>query len=388
MAATPESPESELIHIWVPDIDSSKGGIQAFSRFFIRAVADALPNTRIAVFSKNDSAPPEWLGAQRPIAFECAGWWPRFQRTPAFTSQIVMSALRERPRAIFTTHVNFAKAAHWLRRITGVRYGAVAHGVDVWSLKDRSLTRALRSADRLVAVSNFTRDRLVQQINLAKDQIGLLPNTFSSEEFVPAPKPHYLLKRFGLHPEQPVILTVARLASEDRYKGYDQILRALPAVRRQIPNVRYILGGHGPDRGRVDALIQQLGVEESVTVAGYVPDHELCGFYNLCDVFAMPSKGEGFGIVFLEALACGKPVIAGNKDGSADAVLNGKLGVLVDPDNFAEIEEALALTLTRRHPLKILQEPDRLRADVIEAYGYPRFVRTIAEHLAALGVRT
>jgi glycosyltransferase involved in cell wall biosynthesis len=296
--------------------------------------------------------------------------------------------LRERPRVILTTHVNFAKAAHWLKRLSKVRYGAVAHGVDVWSLQDPALARALRSADRLVAVSNFTRDRLVEQIGLAKDRIGLIPNTFSSEEFVLEQKPHYLLKRFGLHPDQPVILTVARLASEDRYKGYDQILRALPAVRRQIPNVRYILGGHGPDRGRIEALIRELGVEESVIVAGYIPDHELCGFYNLCDVFAMPSKGEGFGIVFLEALACGKPVVAGNKDGSVDALLNGKLGVLVDPDSIAEIEEALVLILTRRHPLKILQEPERLRAEVIETYGYPRFAGTIAEHLAELGVRS
>ncbi len=82
-----------------------------------------------------------------------------------------------------------------------------------------------------------------------------------------------------------------------------------------------------------------------MTLAGYIPEEELNDHYNLCDVFAMPSKGEGFGIVFLEAMACGKPVLAGNKDGSVDALLGGKLGALVDPDDVAQIAETLIAIL-------------------------------------------
>ena len=95
-------------------------------------------------------------------------------------------------------------------------------------------------------------------------------------------------------------------------------------------------------------MIRELGIESNVTLAGFVPDYELCSHYNLCDLFAMPSKGEGFGIVFLEALACGKPMIAGNKDGSVEAVLNGELGALVDPDNVAEIANAIILKIESR----------------------------------------
>ena len=141
----------------------------------------------------------------------------------------------------------------------------------------------------------------------------------------------------------------------------------------------------GSDRGRVIRLIRELGLTDAVILAGDIPDHELCAFYNLCDVCAMPSKAQGFDTVFLEALACGKPVIAGNKDGSVDAVINRKLGVLVDPDNVAEIAEALVLILTKRHPLGILQDPQRLRAEVIAAYGYARFVEVLATHLAYCG---
>ena len=372
---------SNIIHIWVPDIESAKGGIQAFSRFFIRAVADAYPEADIAVFSKNDNSPPATPIHDRPIRFECAGWWSWGQRTVAFTWQIGRAAIAERPDLILMTHVHFSPAAAWLKSIVGVPYAVVAHGVDVWGVRNRRMIRALRRADRLLAVSNFTRERMRADLGVSGDRIGLVPNTFDADEFRPEPKAHYLLKRFQLESDQPVILTVARLASADRYKGYDQILGVLPAIKEVQPSVRYLLAGSGPDRARIEALIRKLGVEENVTLAGYVPDHELRDFYNLCDVFAMPSKGEGFGIVFLEALACGKPVVAGNKDGSVDAVANGHLGVLIDPDDLNQLKEALILILAHRHPLAILRDPERLRAAVIEAYGYERFRETVKEEV-------
>ncbi len=374
-----------MIHIWVPEFESASGGIQSFSRFFVRAVGELLPDTDIVVLSKNDATAPPAITQSRRFRFDCCGWWSQRDRTAAYTLQLISYALRERPALILSTHVNFVRVARWLKLISGCCYAAVAHGVDVWGLKDRQLRHALRCADRLIAVSHYTRDRMIDELSLAQEKVGLLPNTVDPAAFEPAPKPHFLLQRFGLAADQPVILTVARLDSQESYKGYDQVLRALPKILRVVPNVRYIIGGRGPDRARIEALIKQLRLESCVTLAGYIPDHELSGFYNLCDVFAMPSKGEGFGIVFLEALSCGKPVVAGNKDGSVDAVLNGRLGVLVDPDNVAEIETALTQILQRSHPLKILRSPEELRRGVLEAYGYEQFKRTVGENLEEVG---
>jgi glycosyltransferase involved in cell wall biosynthesis len=427
------------IHIWIPDYESAMGGIQVFSRIFIRALRDCLPDAQFGVLSKNDNSFPalpvaptalNYLprrileeaapqgsvtngGQVNPRAFSttsqlsssvshlpastrsrargrnefrCAGWLPLRLRTSAFALQLLSYTLRHRPDLILTTHVNFAPVAWWANRLTATRYVAVAHGVDVWGVRSPMLRRSLRGASRILAVSSYTRDRMANEMGLEFSRMGLLPNTVDSNHFVPGPKPRYLLKRFGLRPDQRVILTVARLASEERYKGYDQILRALPAIKHVVPDVRYVLGGRGRDRERIEALIRELGLEKSVSLAGYIPDHELCDFYNLCDVFAMPSKREGFGIVFLEALACGKPVLAGNKDGSVDALLGGELGVLVDPDIVEQIAHSLIQVLTRQHALNILREPDRLRARVIEAYGYDRFVKNVAHHLNELGV--
>jgi phosphatidyl-myo-inositol dimannoside synthase len=148
--------------------------------------------------------------------------------------------------------------------------------------------------------------------------------------------------------------------------------------------VRYVLGGRGPDRPRIESLILELELQNNVTLAGYVAEHELREHYNLCDVFAMPSKGEGFGIVFLEALGCGKAVIAGNKDGSVDALLDGKIGALIDPDNVDEIAQVLIQILEKKHPLEILQQPEALRREVISAYGYEKFKQRLSEIIEPL----
>ncbi|MGD1089598.1 MAG: glycosyltransferase family 4 protein [Verrucomicrobiota bacterium] len=375
---------SPLIHIWIPDCESVRGGIQVFSRFFIRAVGECLPEAELFVFSKND----RWLS--KPLVpqvkkVRCAGRWPQHLRTAAFTWQLVTNALRHRPDLILTTHTNFTPVAAWLKKIRGIPFAAVAHGVEVWGVPGQKLRHGLLQADAILAVSRLTRDRLLKGFTLASDRVRLLPNTFESKQFKLGPKPCHLLERFGLKPGQPVILTVARLAGAGRCKGYDRVLRALPEIRRMVPDVHYLLGGKGPDRGRIEELVRELKLEDAVTLAGYIPNHELCDFYNLCDVFAMPGKNEGFGIVFLEALACGKPVLAGNQDGSVDPLIDGELGVLVNPDNVSEIVSALTAMLNRRHPLAILQQPEHLRQRVFEVYGYQKFVENLAAQLVQLG---
>ncbi len=353
------------IHVWVPEYASGIGGIQTFSRFVVGGLRDLFPEAEISLFSKNDASYPD-RADDGTDSFRGFGWWTPSLRTVAFASALFREATRQRPDFIITTHVNFAPVAHHLQKI--VPFLAIGHGIEVWKIPKPSVRNALRFASGLAAVSDFTRQRMAEALNISPDQIALLPNTFDEEKFVPGPKPHSFLKRYGLTRNQPVILTIARLSESERYKGYDQVLRALPAIRQRFPNVRYILGGDGADRARVESLIRELRLESNVTLTGFVPDYDLCSHYNLCDVFAMPSKGEGFGIVFLEALACGKPVVAGNKDGSVDAVLNGELGTLVDPDNVAEIAEAIIQNVEGRK-----EKVEDLRRKVIEVYGYDRF---------------
>jgi glycosyltransferase involved in cell wall biosynthesis len=131
-------------------------------------------------------------------------------------------------------------------------------------------------------------------------------------------------------PKSPMLLTVARLDASERYKGMDLVIQALPQVLTAVPDTRYVIVGDGDDRPRLESLAQAVGVTEHVCFAGVKVGDELAKYYETCDVFVMPSRAEGFGIVFLEAMAFGKPVIGGKHGGTPDVVRDGVTGFLVE----------------------------------------------------------
>lgn len=378
-----------LIHLCFPNILEFKGGIQTYSLFFIQALQSLYPEHNYRVFLKHDTDSKADFILSKKLQIHFTGTWPLPLRTLVFATQIVGYGLWERPSLIIATHLNFTQAAYWIKRLTGIPYWTVAHGVEAWNIKRPALQTALKHADRIISVSGYTRDRLLAEQNLEPNKVCILPNTFDASRFQIAPKPPYLLKRYGITAENLIILTVARLDSSEQYKGYDKIIQALPQIRRQIPNVHYILVGKGSDRARIEQLIAQLNLQESVTLAGFIPDEELSDHYNLCDIFAMPSKGEGFGIVYLEALACGKPTIGGDRDGAIDALCQGKLGALVNPDSMEEIATTIIQILQGKYSNPIIYKPEILRQKVIETFGFERFKQTLAELIetAELGVK-
>lgn len=368
-------------HIWCPEIFGFKGGIQVYVAFFLQALQRLYPQSPYDVFLKHDVETTPDIPYLPETRFYFAGASPLKIRTPIFAAQIMSKGLQQRPDLIVTTHLNFSVAAYWVKQIIGVPYWIIAHGIEAWDIKNTAIKTALHHADLILAVSNYTRDRLLKEQNLDPDKVVLLPCTFDSNRFTIAPKSPILLKQYGLNPEQPVILTVARLAKSEQYKGYDKILQALPQIRETLPDIHYMIVGKGDDRPRIEQLIVQLELQENVTLTGFVPDEQLCDYYNLCDVFAMPSKKEGFGIVYLEALACGKPVLGGNQDGAIDALCHGELGALVHPDDVEEIGQTLIKILHFAYANSLMYQPEALRLKVIDIFGFERFQKTLASHL-------
>ncbi|MFN6559146.1 MAG: glycosyltransferase [Nostoc sp. ChiSLP01] len=365
-----------------PNIFGFKGGIQVYSIFLLRALQDLYPDANYDVFlkyDKNNLKKDPNLEFLNSTKFHYFGHLPRLLQTILFARKIITFGILQRPTIAISTHVNYATACYALKRITGIPYWVVAHGLEVWEIDNKITKLALKEADRIISVSNYTRQRLLSETDIDPQKIVVLPNTFDAKEFQIKPKPTKLLKRYNLRDDQPVILMVTRLGRMAKYKGYDQIIHALVKVRSQIPDVRFILAGKGDDLPRIKALISSLNLEDSITIAGFVPDEELCAHYNLCDVFAMPSKGEGFGIVYLEALACGKPVLAGNQDGSVDPLAQGKLGCLVDPDNVEEIADNLIQILQGNFSNPVVYQPELLQQKTIEAYEFSRFRARLAK---------
>ncbi|MBD1916325.1 MULTISPECIES: glycosyltransferase [Cyanophyceae] len=371
------SGEKHLIHFWVPNLFEFKGGIQVYLCDILLSIEQLYNQNNffldIVIIDKLDVGKPVSIFDVSCFSFIFTGKFPKSLQTLVFSLKALAIAFTHRPNLILCGHLNFAPVAYFLYRLLGIPYWVWVYGVDAWNIKNSLQCRALHAAEKVISISGCTRDRLVQEQGLSLSKISLLPVTFNVNRFQIQPKPSYLLDRHCLGAGQPVILTVARLAGQARHKGYDQILRTLPEIRRKIPDVHYVLVGKGCDKSRIENLIHALQLDDCVTLAGFVPDKEICDYYNLCDVFAMPSKGEGFGIVYLESLACGKPTVGGNQDGAVDALCNGELGVLVDPDDLAEIASTLVEILQGKSPHPILYRPKVLRQRVEAIYGFEKF---------------
>jgi glycosyltransferase involved in cell wall biosynthesis len=145
-------------------------------------------------------------------------------------------------------------------------------------------------------------------------------------------------------------MTVGRLASEERYKGIDKVIELMPQLIKRFPVLKYLIVGDGDDRPRLEEKVKGLGLSERVIFTGYVPESEKIAHYNLADAYVMPSTGEGFGIVLLEAVACGIPAVGSCVDGSREALLDGQLGSLVDPGNSVALLDAIASSLEGGKP--------------------------------------
>lgn len=278
------------------------------------------------------------------------------------------------PNIIFCTHINFSPLCFFIKKLFKIKYITFTHGTEVWDIKNKLKLKSLKFSDKIVSVSSFTKEKIKQQTNLPEEKFFILQNVVDDKKFFPKEKPEYLLKRQNLSKEDKILFTLCRMSSLEQYKGYDKVIEALPEILSKISNVKYILGGKADEieLKRIKDLIKKFKLEDKVLLIGEIDDNELNDYYNLCDIFIMPSKGEGFGIVFIEALACGKIVIVSNKDASREAILNGEIGILVDPDNTIEIAEAVIKVFKKEIKPELLNS-DLLRKKTIENFGPDKF---------------
>jgi glycosyltransferase involved in cell wall biosynthesis len=366
------------IHLWCPSVRASEGGIESYSGSLARALSDAVGESNLTLLVRNDTSAQVRSVLGQGVASASIGALPSSLRAVAFAGLVFLRAVRNRPDLIITTHLNFGPFAAAVRRKAKIPYWVALHGYESWKIQRRSQEGAVRAADLLLPVSAFTREQVMTRYEVPAERMHLLPDTFDPERFNIGPKPLHLLARCGLSENDRVILTVGRLSSAEAYKGHDRLIRALPRVRKKIADAKYLIVGAGDDRPRLEALAWEEKVANDVLFADRVEHDELPDYYRLCDLFAMPSTGEGFGIVFLEALAAGKPVLAGNADGARDALAGGELGVLVDPKDETALAESMVSLLAGTYPHPLVYEPEQLRARAIERFGPRRFKEAVA----------
>jgi len=349
----------------------SPGGIQRVGRH-ISAVLASLAEENgwsYRILSLND--PP---GSSQ----SCVGSFKfAFQGFGRQKRKFTLAALSIAPRArvVLLGHPNLAFLGLCLRGVNPrLRYCVVVHGTDVWSPLSLERRLGLKAASSIISPSYFTAQQVKMVQKVPSSKIVVLPWAVD-----PAIKEHRISTSLAL-PSGRILLTVARLAASERYKGVDMVIQALPKVLRVVPNIYYVVVGDGDDRPRLERFAAEIGVQKRVLFMGRVASDELKAYYAACDVFVMPSQGEGFGIVFLEAMSFGKPVIGGNHGGTPDIVIDGATGFLVGYGDIDALADRLIRLLQDEKLRKHMGEAARRRVE--ENYTFERFRKRLVQLLS------
>lgn len=314
-------------------------------------------------------------GAAPPIGFG--------RRAVLFGAAALRSAIREKPDLIVLGHVHFARIARLLKALSpSSRLWCLVYGIEVWHPLKASVRKGLALVEKVLSISDYSRLELVKNGGVAPERIDLLPCALD-----PVWQAQYSPRKDDAPPKPgpPTLLTVARLAASERYKGVDSVLRALPEVLKAIPYLRYDIVGDGDDRPRLEALARELGVSERVRFRGRLFPDELAAAYRDCTLFVMPSSKEGFGIVFLEAAMFGKASIGGKHGGTPEVVEDGVTGCLVEREDVPGVACLVIRLLSDELALRRMGA--LARQHLLDRFSYSPFRMALAAQAGASSIR-
>lgn len=356
-----------------PEFAATDGGIQRILRLYLRAMAEDPATTSLALAALNDT-PSDLAGRPdladglllgKPLSLAAAS-----RSKPAFV-RAAWQACSGASRVVCGHVAQLPVAALALR--PGARLAFVAHGIEAWEPLPSAQRLALSRVDRVFCVSRHTRDRLAANHPALEPKLRVVPNALDpalldGPDPAPPPPPAE---------HAPVVLCVGRLSASDAYKGYDLLLRAFALLPRAafhhhselVPRLRFV--GSGDDLPRLRALAEELHIADRVDFSGRLPDIELRRAFADCTCFALPSAGEGFGLVYLEALAAGRPCV-GVQAAAAPELITPEVGLLAPPGDPVALATALVECLARSWDAPALRRA-ALR------YDYPRLVAALAD---------
>jgi phosphatidyl-myo-inositol dimannoside synthase len=359
---------------------STVGGLQRFNQIFLKAMTSLFKEGEVSVYScslADKYKDLEPIRNTKQIAAE--GSRIRF----------LINAFNGSKNAdkIVISHINLLFPLVILIRLLNpkAQIYLVAHGIEVWNKLPVFKKWSLYFCHSILAVSNFTKQMLVDVHQIDPSKVVVLPNAIDPgfKPLLHEEKPKNLLKRLNLKGDEKIIFTFCKIESLNRGKGYDTVLNVLPNIIEKFPKTHFILAGKAQDPKENDRLVglaKSLGIEQHVHFLKQLPENEIASFYSLCDVFVLPSVKEGFGIVFLEAIATGKIVIAGNKDGSRDALLDGELGILIDPLREQDLIDAITNVFNGKIQSRLLNK-EFLHKTVYTHFGFESYCQKLAKTL-------
>jgi glycosyltransferase involved in cell wall biosynthesis len=355
--------------LFAPELFRAEGGIARILRAYLHALVRARPpGSSVGAIVLNDS--PASL-SRMPAYLRAADISPTALANRS-KARFIAASLRHGVRAdrIVCGHIHLASVARLVQWINPrMRYYVIAHGIDVWRPYTRTERSDLGGAHRILCVSEYTRRQILRFMpSLDPAKLAIVPNTLDPDFALP-PDPRPPQSRTG-----PRILTVARLTTNDTFKGVDTLIEAMPLICGQLPGARLVVVGGGNDEARLRSLAQQCGGADVIEFLGITDDARLRGEYAQCDLFALPSRKEGFGLVFLEAMSFGKPCL-GARAGGVPEVVTDAVGELVEYGRIDQIADACIRLSERR------LDPGEIRSHV-GRFSFEAFCRNLNAALA------
>ena len=360
------------------------GGVQESGRQSVRALNEIARrrDCQIQIFSLNDVLGEHRLPSpDHQIRVRAFG-----RKKVSFLKCLIRQAISSNADGVIFViagHPNLALPA-WLMNMFShsIRTIVMTHGVEVWTRLPRLKWNALSHADVLLGPSSDTVQKLINVQGIAPGKVRKLAWPVSSN-FVSMAERSTLLPLPRSFPAGQVVLTVGRWATSERYKGLDSLVHATAVLRATFPTLHLVVVGHGDDLPRLRTLAIDCGVGDCVHFLGRLSSEELAACYASSDVFAMPSTGEGFGLVFLEAMAFAKPVVGAACGGTTDIVEHGINGLLVPPGDVQKLTEALD-SLLRNDAFRA--SLGRRSAELVrEKYGFEAFAGELERILSDIG---
>lgn len=257
-----------------------------------------------------------------------------------------------------------------LKKQFGIDYHVWVYGGEIIKFQHsgflmKVLTSVLDDSEYIFVNSSYTR-QIYSDFGIDENKIIMVTPAVDTDVFRPGLKIDDLVDKHSLSGKK-VLLTVSRLVPR---KGHDVVLKALAVLVREIEDIVYVITGNGPDKERLTGLVKEYGLEKNVLFVGFVSDADLPRYYNLCNLYVMPNRQtsdfdtiEGFGLSFIEAGACAKPVIGGISGGSCDSVADNHTGFLVDPENIDDLTEKIRMLLTNVSKAAEMGRNGRVRAE-------------------------
>jgi len=352
------------VALLTPEIFSAEGGLARILRLYLKAFCELeheVDQVRLVTLIDPtlDSSDLRAYASERLVD------WAACRRRKFAFLRAALRAARESDLLV-CGHIGQLPVA-WLchLRYPKLKYVLIAHGIEVWRSFSYLEHRALHAASAIWCVSDYTRAEITAHASLKPGQAILLPNGL--DPFLhpdePATPPQNASASNGDDTTAPVILTISRLTFSDRYKGVDHLIQAMPAIREKIPGAHLRVIGRGDDLPRLQKLAAPFG--DAVQFLGYVSDETIKAEIAGARIFALPSEREGFGLVYLEAMAQGKPCV-GAHAGGAPEVIDATAGLLVPFGDVAALSNACLEAMTRKW------STDAIRARAA-AFSYSNF---------------